>query len=130
MAAVPTSIKPATMHETQPRHHNTCPCPASNYRWVTDENADRTGLPKTCAGTYFLPNDIGSGWYQLENGVTSIDEVYRRIDLLFRNRRAEIWRAAARSAFEFRRLISPIPEVMQYFIKLDSLRNERLDYHQ
>ena len=124
MAAVPTSIKPAAMHETQPRHHNRRPCPASNYRWVTDKNVDMIGLPKTRAGTYFLPNRIGFGWYQLENGATSIDEVYRRIDLLFRNRRAEIWRAAARSAFEFRRLISPLPEVMQYFIKLDSLRKD------
>jgi hypothetical protein len=110
------------MHETQLRQPNTRPCPAAHYNWVNDKNLQMVGLPKTRAGTYYLPSKIGDGWYKLENGATSIDEVYRRIDLLFRNRQAEIWRAAARSAFEHRRLISSLPEVMQYFLKLDALR--------
>jgi hypothetical protein len=80
------------------------------------------GLPKTRAGTYYIPNNIGFGWNRLENGATSTDEVYRRMELLFRNRQGEIWRAATRSAYEFRRLITPLPEVMEHFLGLTALR--------
>ena len=43
-----------------------------------------TGLPKTRAGTPYLPNEVSLGWFRSYNNATSIDEVYRRIGLLFR----------------------------------------------
>ena len=36
--------------------------------------------------------------------------------------KGEIWRAAIRSAYEFRRLITPLPEVMDHLIRLNTLR--------
>jgi hypothetical protein len=110
------------MHRDQPRYNNRCPCPIINFQWKSDNGLDVIGLPKTRAGTPYIPNDIGLGWCALENNATSINEVYRRVDLLFHNRQEEIWRAAARSAFEFRRIVKPVPEVMEHFLQLHNLR--------
>src|SRR5258706_15988151 len=79
-------------------------------------------LPRTCAGTPYLPNDMGLGWYHLENGAPMTNKVYRRIGLIFRNRKEEAWLAAARSTFDLRRLIKPLPEVVDHFIRLYNLR--------
>ena len=55
----------------------------------------------------------------IKNDVTSIDEIYRHI---FGNRKEETWRAAARSTFEFHRLIEPLPEVVNHLFHLHNLR--------
>ena len=122
MTSLPTNIRSMRMHRDQPRYNNRRPCPVVNYRWKTDSDIEVIGLPKTRAGTPYIPNDLGLGWCGLENNAASIDEVLRRIDLLFRNRKEELWRAAARSAFEFRRLAEPLPEVMVHFLQLYGLR--------
>lgn len=122
MAAMPTSIHPMHMDSTQPRYNNPRPCSAANYRWKADNGIEMIGLPTTRAGTPYLPNDLGLGWYRLENNVTSIDDVHRRIELLFRNRKEEIWRAAARSAYDICCIITPLPEVVEHFLQLHVLR--------
>jgi hypothetical protein len=75
----------------------------------------------TCAGTPYLLNDLGVGWYQLENNAPSTAEVHQRINLLYRNRQSEIWRAVACGAFKLRQLIEPLPEVMGHLISLHDL---------
>lgn len=122
MASFPANIRPMRMHREQSRYNNRRPCPVSSYRWRTENGVEMVGLPKTRAGTPYLPSDLGMGWYALENDAGSTEEVYRRIDLLFRNRKEELWRAAARGAYEFRRLIEPLPEVMAHVIHLNTLR--------
>jgi len=122
MASIPTSIRPPRMHALQIRLNNPRPCSAPNYRWRAADGSEIVGLPTTRAGTPYLPSDLGVGWCQMEGDATSIAEVHRRIDLLYRNRKTEIWRAAARSAFELRRLIHPLPEVMGHLIGLHDLR--------
>src|SRR5258706_540846 len=79
-------------------------------------------LPRTCAGTLYLPNDMGLGWYHLKNGDPTTDKVYRRIGLIFRNRKEEAWLAAAHSAFDLRCLIKPLLEVVDHFIRRYNLR--------
>lgn len=74
------------MHEEQPRYYNPRPYPATDYRWKSDRNIDMIGLAKTHAGIVYIPNCTGLGRYQLENEANSINEVYRRIDLIFRDR--------------------------------------------
>ena len=49
----------------------------------------------------YLLSDLGMGWCALEHNSNSINEGYRHIDLLSRNRRQEIWRTTAHGAFEF-----------------------------
>ena len=86
----PTNIRSMRMHRDQPHCNNRRPCPVVNYRWKTDNDIEVIGLLKTRAGTPYIPNDLGLGWCALENNATSIDEVRRRIDLLFRNRKEEL----------------------------------------
>ena len=80
------------------------------------------GLPKTPAGTHYLPDSRGDGWVRFEHDAGSEEEVYRRINLLFRNRKEEIWLVAGRSAYDLRRMISPMPRVAAYFLELHQLR--------
>ena len=122
LASFPSKLQPMRMHAEQPRYINRRPCAIANFRWKADNGIEIVGLPKTRAGTPYLPSDLGIGWHMFENNTTSIDEVFRRIDLLFRNRKEELWLAATRAAFEFRRLITPLPEVMKYMIHLSTLR--------
>jgi hypothetical protein len=65
-------------------------CPADEFRWKTEDGVEAVGLPKTSAGTPYFPTDLGIGWLRFEYNAASIDEVYRRIELLFRNRDEEI----------------------------------------
>lgn len=122
MASFPAGIQPMRMHPEQPNYANKRPCSVTNYRWRTDGGIEVIGLPRTKAGTPYIPSTLGIGWHALENGARTTKEVYRRINLLFRNRQEEIWLAAARSAFEFRRLAEPIPEVMAHLLRLGALR--------
>ena len=122
MAIMPTNIRSAVMHKHQPRYRESRPWSATDYPWKTNENIDIIGLPTTRAGTFYIPNDTGLGWFELENQVSSVDDVYRRIDLIFRDREGEPWRAAARGAYEFRRLATPVPAVMEYLLRLHTLR--------
>jgi hypothetical protein len=109
------------MHPQQPNYYTRHPCPAVDYRWRTDGGIEVLGLPKTRAGTYYIPSDLGVGWYIFENGASSVGR-YTRVNLLFRGCHEELWRAARRSAYEFRQLAEPLPEVMTYLLRLDSLR--------
>jgi len=128
MASLPANIRPPRMHDIQPRFRNPRPCPTVDFRWKADSGTEMVGLPKTPAGTPYLPDKVGLAWLTLEKDVTGIDAVYHRIDLLFRNRKEEIWLAATRSVFEFRRLITPLPEVMKHFIRLHHLRKNVWTY--
>src|SRR5258706_829481 len=110
------------MHPDLSHYTNSRPCTAADYHWKANSGAEMIGLPRTRAGTPYLPNDMGLGWYHLENGAPTTDEVYRRIGLIFRNRKEEAWLAAARSAFDLRRLIKPLPEAVDHFIRLYNLR--------
>lgn len=103
LASLATNIRSSRMHPEQPCYYLKRPCPVADYRWTADSGYEVVGLPGTLAGTHYLPNDLGINWRTLENDATTIDEEYRRIDLLFRNRDEGLWRAAARSTFEFRR---------------------------
>ena len=91
-------MQPARMHPQQPNYHTRHPYPAVDFRWKTDGGMDVLGLSKTRAGTFYIPSDVGVAWHPLENGASSIREVYRRVSLLFRGRHEELWRAACRSA--------------------------------
>ena len=122
LASFPAAISPMRMHPDQPRYSNKRPCLVINYRWRADSGIEVVGLPKTRASTHYIPSSLGIGWCTLEGNATTSDEVYRRIDLLFRNRTEEIWRAANRAAFEFRRLAEPLPDVMEYFLRMSTLR--------
>jgi len=122
MASLPTSIRPLRMHATQSRLNNPHPCSTSTYCWRSEDGGKIIGLPMTHTGTPYLLSDLGVGWYQLENNASSTAEVHRRIDLLYRNRKSEVWRAAARGAFELRQLVEPLPEVMGHLISLHNLR--------
>ena len=124
MTSMPTNIRNrfVRMHPDPSRYTNSRPCTAADYRWKANSGTEMIGLPRTRAGTPYLPNDMGLGWYHLENGAPTTDEVYRRIGLIFRNRKEEAWLAAARSAFDLRRLIKPLPEVVDHFIHLYNLR--------
>src|SRR5258706_14531180 len=121
---MPTNVRNRfmRMHPDLSRYTNSRPCTAADYRWKANSGAEMVGLPRTRTGTPCLPNDMGLGWYHLENGAPMTDEVYRRIGLIFRNRKEEAWLAAARSAFDLRRLIKPLPEVVDHFIRLYNLR--------
>src|SRR5258706_13071812 len=109
MASVPTNIRSARMAPNQPQYDNPRPCNVSEYRWKSDNGTEMVGLPRTRAGTYYIPNELGLAWYRFENSAPAIGQVYRRIDLLYRNTKGETWRAAVRSAFEACRLIDPFP---------------------
>jgi hypothetical protein len=122
MTSFPTNIRSMRMHRDQLRYNNRRPCPIINFRWKSDNGLDVIGLPKTQAGTPYVPNNVGLGWCALENNATSINKVYRHIDLLFHNRQEEIWRAATRSAFKFRQIVEPVPKVMEHFLQLHNLR--------
>src|SRR5258706_6235912 len=111
MASIPTNICSARMAPNQPRYNNPHPCNVSEYRWKSDYGTKMVGLPRTRAGTYYIPNELGLAWYRFENSAPAIGQVYRRIDLLYRNTKGETWRAAARSAFEARRLLKPFPRL-------------------
>jgi hypothetical protein len=92
MAALPTSIRPPRMLSIQPHYiDNRRPCPADEFRWKTEDGVEAVGLPKTSAGIPYFPTDLGIGWLHFEYNVASIDKVYRRSELLFRNRDEEIW---------------------------------------
>jgi len=122
MASLPTRIRPLRMHATQSHLNNPRLCSAFTYRWRTKDGGEIIGLPTTRVGTPYLPSALGVGWYQLENDTASVAEIYRHGDLLYRNRKTEIWRAAARSAFELRRIVHPLPEVIGHLIGLHDLR--------
>ena len=64
---------------------------------------------------------MGLGWYCLENNVASISHIYRCIELLFCNRKEEIWRAAAQSIFEYRKHLDSLPGLMEHFLSLHGL---------
>jgi len=124
MTSMPTNVRNrfVRMHPDPSRYTNSRPCTAADYRWKANSGAEMIGLPRTRASTPYLPNDMGLGWYHLENGAPTTDKVYRRIGLIFRNRKEEAWLATARSAFDLRRLIKPLPEVVDHFIRLYNLR--------
>src|SRR5258706_2252151 len=124
MTSMPTNIhnRFVRMHPDPSRYTNSRPCTAADYRWKANSSTEMIGLPRTRAGTPYLPNDMGLGWYHLENGAPTTDEVYHWIGLIFRNRKEEAWLAAARSTFDLRRLIKPLPEVVDHFIRLYNLR--------
>ena len=65
---------------------------------------------------------MGLGWYCLENNVASISHIYRCINLLFCNRKEEIWRATAQSIFEYRKHLDSLPGLMEHFLSLHGLR--------
>ena len=90
------------MAYNQPQYNNPCPCNVSEYRWKSDNGTEMVGLPRTRAGTYYIPNELGLAWHQLKNNASTIVQVYRRIDLLYCNTKEEAWHAAAQSAFEAR----------------------------
>src|SRR5258706_2221046 len=100
------------MHPDPLRYTNSRPCTTADYRWKANSGAEMISLPRTCAGMPYLPNDMGLGWYHLENGAPTTDEVYRRIGLIFRNRKEEAGLPAARSAFDLHRLLKPIPKAV------------------
>lgn len=122
MASLPAAIRPTLMHSTQPQYNNPRGCDHSGYRWRSESGIEMVGLPKTRAGTPYFPSEVGLGWYRLENGAASISQVYKRIDLLFRNRKTETWRAAARSVFNYRHHLDDIAGPMEYFLSLHGLR--------
>jgi hypothetical protein len=43
------------------------------------------GLPTTKAGTPFIPNEVGLGWFLLENDAQTELEICKHIGLLFCN---------------------------------------------
>ena len=110
------------MHSSQRGCNNPYSCTVSEYHWGTDGGFEVVSLSRTKASTPYIPGDMGAGWHAFENGAKTTREVYRRVDSLFRNRLEEIWRAAVRSVYEFRRLAEPVLEVMTYFLRLGSLR--------
>src|SRR5258706_12983636 len=124
MTSMPTNVRNRfmRMHPDPSRYTNSCPCTAADYRWKANSGAEMIGLPRTRAGTPYLPNDMGLGWYHLENSAPTTDKVYRRIGLIFHNRKEEAWLTAARSAFDLHCLIKPLPEVVDHFIRLYNLR--------
>ena len=64
------------------------------------------------------------GWYTLNNGAKTTREIYRRIDLLFRNGLEQLWRAAAHGAYEYEFcwVSEPLPDGMAYPLRVSSLR--------
>jgi hypothetical protein len=112
------------MHQAQPHYvDNHRPCPADEFRWRDINGIERIGLPVTAAGTPYYPNEVGVGWATFENNAPTLKDVDRRIDLLFRNREQEVWRAASRSVIHFRRSVIRTPEVMERFMHLHDLCN-------
>jgi hypothetical protein len=109
------------MHNDQPRQ-NRRHVDALNFRWRSEDGIDMIALPKTRAGTYYIPDEVGVAWCALEHEAITAEEVFRCIDLLSRNRKARIWLAASRSAFNFRLMVEPLPDVMEYFLRLHTLR--------
>src|SRR5258706_2252153 len=109
MTSMPTNVRNrfVRMHPDPSCYTNSLPCTTADYRWKANSGAEMIGLPRTRAGTPYLPNDMGLGWYHLENGTLTTDEVYRQIGLIFRNRKEEAWLAVARSAFNLCRLSNP-----------------------
>ena len=122
LALFPATGQPMRMHARQPNYNVRYPCPTADYRWKTDGGVEVIGLPRTQAGTPYIPNETGIGWHTLEHSAKTKGEVLRRIDLLFHNRQEELWRAAGRSAFEFRRLAEPLPDVVVHFLHLNAMR--------
>ena len=121
LASFPATGQPMWMHARQPNYNVHYPCPTVDYCWKTDGGVEVIGLPRTQAGTPYIPNETGIGWHMLEHGAKTKKEVLRRIDLLFRNRQEELWHAAGRSAFEFRRLVEPLPDVIVHFLHLNAM---------
>ena len=122
MDPIPAGDHPCRMHPDQPPYFHQPRCAAVNFLWKDDHGVKIQGLPKTRAGTYYFPSKVGSAWFQFEHGAKTIDEVHRRIRLLFRNRKEESWAAASRSIYELRQYITSLPEVMDHFLHLSDLR--------
>src|SRR5258706_2851486 len=95
MASVPTNIRSACMAYNQPQYNNLHPCNMSEYCWKSDNSTEMVGLPRTHAGTYYIPNKLGLAWHQLENNASTIVQVYCHINLLYCNTKEEVWRTAA-----------------------------------
>ena len=89
------------MHCDQPPYNNKRPCNVLDYHWRLESGVDMIGLPTTRAGTPYIPDTMGQEWRAIEGDATMIEGVYHHIDLIFRNRKEDIWRAATRSAYEF-----------------------------
>ena len=121
MASLPTAICPALMHLTLSQYNNPCNCDHSEYLWMSENGSKMVGLLKTRAGTPYFPSETGLGWYHLENNVASISHIYRRINLLFCNRKEEIWRTAAQSVFEYHKHLDSLPGPMEHFLSLHGL---------